>query len=56
MFPSENADEEQQSRDDPRDSYHPDYSILCPPTSVFGCDFYRTEAVDRDEKNGVLRY
>ena len=54
MLPSENTDEEEESRYDPGDGDHPDDAILGAPAPVFGRDLDRAEAIDGDEEDRVL--
>ena len=55
MLPAEDGDEEEQGRNDPRDGDHPQEFGLCAPAAVLGRYFDRTEPVDGDEEDGVLR-
>jgi hypothetical protein len=54
MLPAENGDEEEQCGNDPSDCHHPEDLISCAPAPVFGGNFDRAEAVNRDKQNRVL--
>lgn len=56
MFPSKNANKEQQSWNNPCNGDHPDNAVFRSPTSVFRCYFYRTKSIYCDKKNSILRY